>query len=320
MPYHIPMNRLPLVFSVLLLLPLLLLSLPPAHAAEQQQDHWLGLKQTVNAFALRSEAVGQADAFLEYLGPGSVVFWQGPEDALELYASADFQDAVHELSWRAHYIDVSRDGDLGLSAGPYLMIDESESAQEQGQQQQYGHLVSVWHKVDGRWLLMADLGAPIPGYLSLQVEADYAHTQQVMAEAAHPLMAMNGANDRARLLEADQVYGRAINFRGGQRALLRHGLDNIRVYLPGLAPTVGVEAASSVYGAFLDSQLYTINPIQLEQKGGYLSTSQEMGYTYGIMSTAIGEGGSGFRTNYLRVWRLTDGNEWKIAVEVLNPY
>jgi hypothetical protein len=59
--------------------------------------------------------------------------------------------------------------------------------------------------------------------------------------------------------------------------------------------------------------------------GGFLSTSKELGYTYGIMETGtegvseIAEIDSGFQTSYLRQWRFSDNNEWRIAVEVLSP-
>jgi len=125
------------------------------------------------------------------------------------------------------------------------------------------------------------------------------------------------------LIDADNLFGRSINVRGGQRALIRYGLDNTRVYLPGMAPAVGADAASSVYGAYLDNQLSTTNPISLTHMGGYMSTSKEMAYTYGIMEVNEGEAlvfsddGKPFQTSYLRLWRFHESNEWRIAVEVL---
>jgi hypothetical protein len=102
--------------------------------------------------------------------------------------------------------------------------------------------------------------------------------------------------------------------------LLRFGLENSRVYLPGMAPAVGAESASSVYGAFLDNQLSTTNPISLTYLGGFLSESKEMGYTYGIMEADTDDDEKGFITDYLRLWRFTSFNEWRIAVEVLSPH
>ena len=141
----------------------------------------------------------------------------------------------------------------------------------------------------------------------------------MLEETAHPVMAMVESNTLQSLVAADNLFGRSINIRGGQRALLRYGLENSRVYLPGMGPAVGAESASSVYGAFLDNQLSTTNPISMNHMGGYLSTSKEMGYTYGTMATNTDvDVEERFQASYLRLWRFTESNEWKIAVEVLS--
>ena len=172
--------------------------------------------------------------------------------------------------------------------------------------------------------MMVDIVVPIPGVLSLEVEPDYEYTSPVLEETAQPAMALAVSNNLQRLIDADDLFGRNINFRGGQRALLAYGLENTRVYLPGMAPAVGADYASSVYGAFLDNQLSTTNEIEQVYAGGYLSKSKEMGYTYGTMATVADdselESGVGFLAAYMRLWRLTASNEWKIAVEVLRPF
>ena len=281
-----------------------------------QYQHWLEMAAAEEAFVDRSAEIGRAGAFLEFLGQDSIVFREGPVDALELYSTESFQSSANEITWKAHYLDVSRDGDLGLSAGPLTIFNPSGDLN----QNNFGHLISVWQKTADRWELMADLAVNIPGFLSLDVEPNFEDTVPVLEETAHPVMAMAETNTMQSLIDADNLFGLSINFRGGQRALLRYGLENSRVYLPGMAPAVGAESASLVYGAFLDNQLSTTNPISLNYIGGYLSTSKEMGYTYGTMETTTEEAGTGFRTNYLRLWRFAATNEWRIAVEVLRPY
>jgi len=278
-----------------------------------QRQYWLDLAAADQVYADRSAEIGRTRAFLEFLGEGSIVFREnGPVDALEEYRAADFER--DQLTWESHYIDVSRDGDLGLTAGPYTSVDESGEGLEF-----FGHLVSIWKKTGERWELMADMVAPIPGYLSLDVEPSPEDTLPVLEETAHPVLAMSEENTMQNLIDADNLFGLSINFRGGQRALLRYGLENSRVYLPNMGPAVGAEVASSVYGAYLDNQLSTTNPISLTYIGGFLSSSKEMGYTYGTMATITDELESGFRAAYLRLWRLNEINEWRIAVEVLNP-
>ncbi len=309
-----------IAYKRLVLLLFLVCDFAAVHAQEEggeqevsQYQHWLDLMAADQSFADRSAEIGRTDAFLEFLGQGSTVFRDGPVDALGLYSSASFQNTANEIRWEAHYVDVSRAGDLGLTAGPLTIIEEETP-------DGFGHLISIWQKQEGRWVLMADIVAGIPGFLSLKVEPTFEDTKPVLEETAHPVMAMAESNNMQMLIDRDNLFGQSINFRGGQRALLRYGLENTRVYLPGMAPAVGADAASSVYGAFLDNQLSTTNQISLTHMGGYISDSKEVGYTYGTMETLEDDSDQGFRTSYMRLWRFTASNEWKIAVEVLNPY
>lgn len=297
----------------------MLLSAGFGFAAEDYQpgelyQYWLELESADQTYADRSLEIGRHQAFLEFLGQGSVVFRDGPVDALELYSSESFSG--NEISWEAHYIDVSRAGDLGLSAGPLVIINPSDDPD----QDLYGHLISIWRKQGIRWELMADLAVLIPGYLSMDVQPNFDDTRPVLEETAPPYAAMTDPNPMESLVEADLTFGRSINFRGGRRALLRYGMENSRVYLPGMAPAVGAEDASTVYGAFLDTQLEATVPITLNHVGGYLAASQELGYTYGTMHEEGATDESGFRANYLRLWRLSTADEWRIAVEVLSPF
>lgn len=293
------------------------LLIAPGYAQETSQyQYWLEIASADQRFVQRSEEIGRTQAFLEFLGEGSVVFRQGPVDALAVYSSEAFQNTVDELRWKAHYIDVSRAGDLGLSAGPITVIDASGEES----QNNFGHLVSIWRKLADGWRVMADLRVPIPGYLSLEVEPRFEDTLPVLEETAHPVMAMNPDSSLQSLIEMDNLFGRNINFRGGERALLRYGMENARVYLPGMGPAVGVETASSVYGAFLDDWLSNTATLSLSFVGGYLSESKEMGYTYGTISSLSENSEPGFRMSYVRLWRYHQSNEWRIAVEVLRPY
>ncbi|MDA1369525.1 MAG: nuclear transport factor 2 family protein [Proteobacteria bacterium] len=291
----------------------LLISFQVSSQERDQYQYWLELASADQTYADRSREIGRTRAFLEFLGEGSIVFRDsGPVDALEEYNSADFER--DELTWESHYIDVSRDGDLGLTAGPSTAFNRAGE-----QTDVFGHLVSIWKKTNGRWELMADMLSFIPGFLSLEVEPDFEDTRPVFEETAHPVLALSEENTLQSLIDADNLFGRSINFRGGQRALLSLGLENARVYLPSMGPAVGVEVASSVYGAYLDNELSTTNPISLTYMGGYLSSSREMGYTYGTMVTNTDETEQGFGAAYLRLWRLNELNEWRIAVEVLRP-
>tara|TARA_B100000945_G_scaffold216266_1_gene174443 strand:- start:3 stop:920 length:918 start_codon:yes stop_codon:yes gene_type:complete len=279
-----------------------------------QYQHWLELASADQTYADRSGEIGRTEAFREFLGQDSIVFREGrgPVDALEEYLSANYR--ADELTWESHYIDVSRDGDLGLTAGPYEIVDRTRESD----QYFFGHLVSIWKRDEGEWELVADIAAGIPGFLRLNVEPNFDDTRPVLDETAEQNTDSLESNDMQSLADADNLFGLSINFRGGQRALLRYGLESTRVYLPGMAPAIGTEA-SSVYGAYLDNEISTSNPINLTHMGGFLSSSREMGYTFGVMQTDNSPNEVGFRAGYLRQWRFKKNNEWGIAVEVLRP-
>lgn len=279
----------------------------------KQLEYWRTLVATDQRFAARTGQVGRTAGFLEFLASDSIVFRSGPVDAIELYSSSEFQEEASQIAWKAHYVDVSKAGDMGLSAGPLTVFNE-------GGQDTFGHLISIWRFSEGRWELMADIVVNIPGFLSLEVEPNFEDTLPLIEETADPLSPEVQANTVQSLVDADEVYGRSINFRGGQRALLRYGFENTRVYLPGMGPAVGAVAASSVYGAFLDNQLATTNPITLENRGAYLSSSKEMGYTFGTMKTTDEGVEAGFEASYMRLWRFNQSGEWRIAVEVVSPF
>ena len=280
--------------------------------------YWQEVAEVDREFSRAATEQGRTEAYLDVLGEGSVLFRDGPVDARALYQRNQSLYSLDQLYWRDHFIDVSRAGDLGIVVGPNVFTPSQPGPNGEEGQQSSSYLVNAWHKKDGRWTLMADMVVTLPGFLSMDVEADFQDTVAVMAETAHQGLTAN--NTMESLAEADNTLGLSINFRGGQRAIGRFGLNNVRVYLPAMAPAVGMEAAGAAYGRYLDSRVTTANPIEVNHIGGYLAESKELGYTYGTMFVANQGAGSGFRANYLRVWRFSPINEWKVAMEFLRPY
>ena len=303
----------------------LVMLLAPAGAMSQgisdTYEYWQEVAAVDREFSRAATERGRTEAFLEVLGEGSVLFRNGPVDARALYRENQSLYSLDQLYWRDHFIDVSRAGDLGIVVGPNVFTPSQPGPNGEAVPQSSTYMVNAWHRIDGRWTLMADMFVSLPGFLSMDVEADFQDTVAVMAETAPQGLAVN--NTMESLAEADNTLGLSINFRGGQRAIGRFGLNNVRVYLPGMAPAVGMEAAGAAYGRYLDSLVTTASPIEVNHMGGYLAESKELGYTYGTMFVANQEGGPSFNANYFRVWRFTSVNsvnEWKVAMEFLRPY
>ncbi|MFM1897691.1 MAG: hypothetical protein RLZZ385_2765 [Pseudomonadota bacterium] len=282
---------------------------------EEQRQSWQELLEADARFAGAATTEGRTQAFLDVLAPGSVVFREGPVDARELYETNEYQYRLDQLTWKSHFIDVSRAGDLGLAVGPSRYTPNDG---EDGARPSYGFMVGVWIKPADTWRLAADIVVRIPGYIDLDVQPDFADTELVWQETAHPVMV--AGNDMQSLIDADNLFGQSINFRGGQRARLRYGLENQRLYLAWMAPAVGAEAAGQAYGRYMDELADASSSVDVRYVGGYLSASREVGFTYGVMSAVNESAGTGFRANYLRFWRFSESNEWRIALEVVSPF
>lgn len=271
---------------------------------------WESLRDNDRGFSERSRNLGINRAYLESIAEGAVVFRRGPVDAYTTYQRINPDERQRSnLESRANYIAYSIAGDLGLTTGPYRYTQGSGEELRR----RHGHFISIWRKFGSEWRMVADMAVSIPGVLSLDVAPDRRETELAMSETPDPSQLLN--NTLADLLATEERFISAINYRGGRRAILRYGLENQRIYVPGMAPGIGSASGSTAYGAFLDDRM-AVSTVTYQPGGGYMAASGDVGYTYGTMSAVE----SNFNTSYLRFWRYTHAGEWKIAVEVLNPF
>lgn len=297
-----PLFKLVIVFFLALL--------PLSGSADEREDIWQELRDIDRNFSSDARRYGTVETFLRHLAEEAVIFRQGPVNARREYLQMDPKFTMDRLlESRAHYFDFSRAADMAVTAGPYRASQRSGREQQRG----HGYFVSIWRQIDKNWELMADISITVPGVLSLDVEPSLEETDKAFKESPSTSQIRNSSF--ADVIETEARFIEAINYRGGRRALLSFGLENQRLYVPGMAPAIGSEAAAMTYGSFLDESL-SMDLLQHEQVGGFLSASGEMAYTYGTMRS----GSTRFRSNYLRLWRYTSNEEWKVAVEVLKPF
>ena len=82
------------IYLRIIALGLCILGLLPASFAlaqeRSQYQYWLDLAAADQRYADRGLEVGRRQAFLEFLGEGSVIFRDGPLAALAVYSDPDF--------------------------------------------------------------------------------------------------------------------------------------------------------------------------------------------------------------------------------------
>ncbi len=174
---------------------------------------WLSLQDTDSKFSERSRTLGVNTAVLDAIGESAVVFRRGPVDARATYERINPEQAQRAtLESRANYIEFSRAGDLGLTAGPYR---HTVGAGEE-QRRTYGHFITIYRQFEGEWRLMADMVVRVPGVLSLDVNPQISETEIAIAESASAEVAAK--NTLESLVAAEDLFVRSLNFRGGRRA------------------------------------------------------------------------------------------------------
>ncbi|MGH9580966.1 MAG: YybH family protein, partial [Terriglobales bacterium] len=257
------------------------------------------LLESERAFARTSVEKGIRHAFLEFLAEDAVLFRPGPVPGVQ-WLNQNPSDPGR-LSWEPSYAEVSQAGDLGFTTGPYEYRGVGEKPRVG-----YGHFVSVWKKqADGTWRVAIDFGSPHPKPEQPEVLA--------LRPGNGATSGKTGANrieERAKLLAADQAFAAAAE--SGPPVAYAALADHDILFLRFRQPLVtGREAALGALKA---------SPGRLSWKAeaGDVSSSSDLGYTYGSAQFQPGEAGAPAHAGYyLRVWRREPGGAWRVALDLM---
>ena len=260
---------------------------PPSKAAVE-------IAEQERAFARTCVEKGMRAAFSGYFAPDAIDFEPQPAPAAASVGRNPDASAPFTLDWEPVVADASLAGDLGWDTGPYVIADRSDGKKPP----RYGWFFSVWRRQsDGRWKVALDVGTKVPspsGPLRPAVLAAFPSTP------ARPSSLRSAPEaDRAALLARDRASSEA-------KAAEDLWLPEARLHRDGEMPAAGIDRIAEragKRGAFRTSP-----------SGGGVARSGDLGYTYG--SYADGSGEKGY---YARVWKMTGGGGWKIAVQVERP-
>lgn len=248
------------------------------------------------AFAAASREHGMREAFLEYLGPDSIVFRPGPVDGRRSQQEAPPPPGT--LDWYPARAEVSVSGAFGYTTGPWeYSVAGAESA--------YGHYVSVWRKQpDGAWRVALDIGS------THRRPPDWKQLEHVRNSGAdRPAQDSSAAPVRPDLLERDEALTRAWQERGAMEAYREFGADDLTLYRNGSLPVAGAPAFELL--AERDGDIE-----EILASGSGASSAGDLGYTYGTLLVQLSDDIE-YRS-YARIWRDegTAGHRLVIDVEI----
>lgn len=256
--------------------------------AEAQKD-MDALIAAENSFAAFSVAHSTKEAFLQYIDSNSLMFDKGKAvKAHEFWRTREKKPGV--LNWHPVYAEISASGDFGYTTGPWtFQATATDTVAARGQ------YATVWYRNnDGEWKFLIDLGVDdVPADTTKAVHVfNTPKAPDNVAAIAH-IFPMVAAENQYVSAFTKSKYAGCRKYISAQSILLRNGRK------PAVTPDEQKKAITA-----------TPAGIKYKMEGWNISSTPDLGYTYGTVSL------NGKAEGYFRVWRH-EKDGWKIVLEVV---
>ena len=247
------------------------------------------LVDTERRFAATSVELGSATAFQAFLEREAVIFRPGPVNGWE--AVAQQPDDGTTLEWAPARAELSQAGDLGLTVGAWRRSAPSGD-------RTYGRYVTLWRRtIEGSWRVTADIGTSATDAVAWPSAVD--------AGALTPRSAGRDLSERAldERLEALRTVDRALAAEDRATAHAARTDPSALAHRNGRDPIAGRQSVADLASG---------EAVSRELVDSVVARSGDLGYTYGAARHADGR-----EAGYLRVWRYTPANGWRILIDVV---
>lgn len=272
-------------------------SLPPALSS---------LVEAERAFARTSVEKGVRASFIEYFADDGIAFQPDLIRVKETYLKrpAPAMKPPVTLNWQPVYADVAQAGDLGYTTGPYVFTDQSPEKSPT----RYGFYFSVWKKqADGTWKVAIDCGIATPDQSHQTFE--FKPAPRIQTKNAHASPGL--VEQRNALIDLDRQFLRAASSHGTLNAYFRYLGEGARLHRNDVFPVTNKEASQSLLSKV---ERFTWEPI-----GADVSSSDDLGYTYGKYDLKLTRTEQSEKGYYVRVWKRDVNDKWKLVLDTLSP-
>jgi ketosteroid isomerase-like protein len=243
--------------------------------------------QAEHAFAAWARDYNVRDAFIEHLSDSGIIFRPGPVLGRAFLLARPVRPGY--LSWEPAYADVSSDGLLGYTTGPWWF----RSSKTSDTLAATGTYFTVWRREAEGWKAMVDLG------VSNEHGAD-----GPSLEYAEPVNAVVHEGSAMREMMFADIALVANKSSCIADAYAAHLSNDSRILRDEIGTIAGPDAIKAYFSSHCDER----PPPALK---GETSRFGDMGYVYGSMESADGTS----LVNSLRVWRL-ESSIWKLVADV----
>ena len=272
---------------------------PPASVAS--------LLNAERSFAATARDEGTRKAFLDNLDADAILFRPGPVKARQWMQR--WSGSTGLLSWSPVYAEVSANGDLGYTVGPwqYRGTPDSEAPT------QTGYYLAVWRRNEmDTWRLFTEIGTVSDAPESVSAEA---LRWKTASGTGGTLLDSSARQDELdRLLDLDRMLSDSTAARGWD-ALLPHLAGDVR--FAGMD-----EPLVTGRNAVLRTLKENLAPLAWEPQTGAVAASGDLACTLG--RTYPAEYAEGERVlpdgSYVHVWRKAGDGRWIVAAVAQIPF
>ena len=253
-----------------------------------------------NSFAALSKNTNTRNAFLAYLSDSTVLF-EGGKPIKGKQTWIDRKPDSSLLFWWPVFAGISKNGDMGFTTGPWEWSEKKHGASPLA----FGYYATVWEKQkDDTWKMAADIGisykAPEPINRKLRVtNTSLEGNQGTKSETVK------------ELLRIDQAYIERLHKKSAS-------------YLPGNYTANAFILRNGHWPYTNNQELQSLkeNKMQFsfEQSGAGISSSLDLGYTYGKVNIIREKDGTPVneKSCYMRIWRKNDHtHRWSIILDII---
>lgn len=233
-------------------------------------------------------------AFLQNLSPAAVLYEQGKVvNGRELWEKRPEGNSL--LAWWPVFADISMDGDLGYTTGPFQFYN----AKGDQNPVSTGYYSTIWRKEsDGVWRVLTDIGIGLrePGIFTHDVAVADKKGERQTGAVGNELVAL------------EEQYLRKLNVE--KKSFDRQFLaDQFRIHRNIIGPVTTTSQLEKLDQPALE--------FAFENEGHGISSSGDLAYTYGNAHVMRKDKPGEVRNqNYVRVWKRLNG-QWRIVLDVI---
>lgn len=243
------------------------------------------------AFAQTAADKNTKAAFLEFSTDEAINFSPNAVNTKEFWNSRQATPAL--LAWTPEFADISANGVLGYTTGPWEFHPKSKENAPTG----FGHYVTMWQKQpDGNFKWVLDIGI---NHSQVALVNNWTSPNNSVKE-----------NTEIKSTETVQKFFEMAEKNGLEKAYKTFAADDIRLYRQDKTPFIGKKDALAEVKKNQAALKVTKRTI--------FTTAQDLTYLSNPYTLLNKDGKEIEKGNFLQIWKLRYG-KWQLVLDLFNP-